>query len=290
MADLDPSSLFNVKGLVAVVTGGGTGKFTQPKDMCQTDLFTGIGLMIAQALEANGAIVYILGRRQEVLEKAATTAVSIFISKFGLVLLYLKIALFFIFAVHLAWRANDIDTEVPMDSDRSVQKHGNIHIFRADVTSKSDLSAAVDHITSKSGYVNLVVANSGITGPTLRGLDKGASLTDFRNHLWNWDADEFNQTFALNTTAAFFTVVAFLELLDKGNKAGNVEQKSQVICVSSAGAFSRLPMAGHAYAGSKAAIIHIMKQLATSLVPYDIRSNVLAPGSKSYPNRFIPFD
>jgi NADP-dependent 3-hydroxy acid dehydrogenase YdfG len=32
--------------------------------------------MIAQALEANGAIVYILGRRQEVLEKAANTAVS----------------------------------------------------------------------------------------------------------------------------------------------------------------------------------------------------------------------
>jgi len=26
MADLDPSILFNVKGLVAVVTGGGTGK------------------------------------------------------------------------------------------------------------------------------------------------------------------------------------------------------------------------------------------------------------------------
>jgi hypothetical protein len=30
---------------------------------------------MAQALEANGAIVYILGRRQEVLEKAASTAV-----------------------------------------------------------------------------------------------------------------------------------------------------------------------------------------------------------------------
>ncbi|RYN71953.1 hypothetical protein AA0117_g9119 [Alternaria alternata] len=215
MADLDSGTLFSVNGLVAVITGGGTG----------------IGLMIAQALEANGAIVYILGRRQEVLEKAANTA-----------------------------------------------KHGNIYYLQTDVTSKSDLSAAVDHIASKSGYVNLVVANSGITGPTLKGLEKGASLAEFRSHLWNWDMNDFTQTFALNTTAAFFTVVAFLELLDKGNKAGNVEQKSQVICISSAGAFNRVPMAGYAYAGSKAAAVHIMKALATTLVPYDIRSNVLAPG------------
>jgi len=59
MTNFDPVSLFAVQGLVAVVTGGGTG----------------IGLMMAQALEANGAIVYILGRRKEVLEKAASTAV-----------------------------------------------------------------------------------------------------------------------------------------------------------------------------------------------------------------------
>ena len=59
MTNFDPVSLFAVQGLVAVVTGGGTG----------------IGLMMAQALEANGAIVYILRRRKEVLEKAASTAV-----------------------------------------------------------------------------------------------------------------------------------------------------------------------------------------------------------------------
>lgn len=51
----DAASLFGVKGFVAVVTGGGTG----------------IGLMATQALAANGAKVYITGRRMEALENAA---------------------------------------------------------------------------------------------------------------------------------------------------------------------------------------------------------------------------
>lgn len=53
----DASNLFSVKGYVCVVTGGGTG----------------IGLMATQALAANGAKVYITGRRMEVLENAAKT-------------------------------------------------------------------------------------------------------------------------------------------------------------------------------------------------------------------------
>jgi NAD(P)-dependent dehydrogenase (short-subunit alcohol dehydrogenase family) len=51
-AHLLASKLFNVKGLVCVVTGGGSG----------------IGLMATQALAANGAKVYITGRRKEYLE------------------------------------------------------------------------------------------------------------------------------------------------------------------------------------------------------------------------------
>jgi len=51
---LSLESLFGLKGLVAVVTGGGTG----------------IGLMCTQALAAHGARVYITGRREEVLKQA----------------------------------------------------------------------------------------------------------------------------------------------------------------------------------------------------------------------------
>ncbi|KAL8691182.1 MAG: hypothetical protein Q9218_003532 [Villophora microphyllina] len=54
---LKVEKLFSVKGYVCLVTGGGTG----------------IGLMGAQALAANGAKVYITGRRMEVLENAAKT-------------------------------------------------------------------------------------------------------------------------------------------------------------------------------------------------------------------------
>ena len=50
--DLKAAKLFDVSHVTAVVTGGGTG----------------IGLMITQGLVANGAKVYITGRREEALK------------------------------------------------------------------------------------------------------------------------------------------------------------------------------------------------------------------------------
>lgn len=70
---LSAADLFTVKGLVAVVTGGATGK-SAFKHADYKSLVTenvGIGLMIAKALEENGAKVYIVGRRKDVLESVA---------------------------------------------------------------------------------------------------------------------------------------------------------------------------------------------------------------------------
>ncbi|KAF4338048.1 NAD(P)H-dependent oxidoreductase [Fusarium beomiforme] len=55
--DLKAGALFDVSHITAVVTGGATG----------------IGLMITQALQSNGAKVYITGRRKEVLEQTQKT-------------------------------------------------------------------------------------------------------------------------------------------------------------------------------------------------------------------------
>ena len=54
-SDLQNSTLFDLRGRIALVSGGGTG----------------IGLMIAEGLAANGAKVYIGGRRKDVLDKVA---------------------------------------------------------------------------------------------------------------------------------------------------------------------------------------------------------------------------
>ncbi|KAK9417812.1 hypothetical protein SUNI508_01569 [Seiridium unicorne] len=230
-ASIDASDLFGVKGLIAVVTGGGSG----------------IGLMIAQALEANGAIVYILGRRQQTLDKAAKTAVS-------------------------------LDLRAPQ---RKRNFQGNLHPIQCDVTKKSDLERAAEEIKLKYGYVNVVIANSGVVGPSVLGMPENPSISEFKNWLWNWDPDQLNNTFAVNTAGVFYTAVAFLELLDEGNKRGHLKQRSQVIATTSIGAYVRTLVAGFGYEGSKAATTHIMKQFATSLVPYAIRANIIAPGCES---------
>ncbi|KAJ4388615.1 hypothetical protein N0V93_006074 [Gnomoniopsis smithogilvyi] len=216
---LAAADLFTVNSLVAVVTGGATG----------------IGLMIVKALEQNGAKVYIIGRRKEVLEKVA----------------------------------------------KEEAKHGNIIPIQGDATSKEDLERIVAQITKETGYINLLVANAGITGPMFTSpntLAPSTPLADLQKQLWNVDPAGFDQTFSVNVRAVYFSIVAFLPLLEAGNQKGNVAQSSQAIITSSIGGFNREPLAHFSYSASKAAVTHMAKQFATVFGKYKIRFNVIAPG------------
>ncbi|KAK4098491.1 NAD(P)-binding protein [Parathielavia hyrcaniae] len=238
-SNLDAASLFRVDGIVAVVTGGGTG----------------IGLTMARALAINGAKrVYLLGRRPNVLAEATTLHPTVFAP------------------------------------------------IQCDVTSHASLQAAVDRITSETGYINLLIANSGISGPLEARWDPSLPLSEVRARLFSGQAamDATTLTFHVNTTGALFSMVAFLELLDAGNKhatatAANVQMQggqgqsvstgsgvpsiqSQVIVVSSIAAYSRMAAVAPAYVGSKAAVLHLTKQASSCLAGYGIRANALAPG------------
>lgn len=216
---LSITSLFHVNSLVAVITGGGSG----------------IGLYIAKALDANGALaVYIIGRRLETLRSAAAQAIN-----------------------------------------------GTIIPIVGDVTDKASLTSIVAQIKDRHGYVNAVVANAGVAGFWNSKLRKGQSempsVAEVAQSFLEKDMAEFTATLHMNVTSPFYTAVAFLELLDKGNQRGNVEQKSQVLVVSSVAGYMR----GHIgvdYAVSKAADKHLVSVMANHFARFDVRVNDIVPG------------
>lgn len=74
--------------------------------------------------------------------------------------------------------------------------------------------------------------------------------------------------------------MAFLDLLDAGNKKHNVPQDSQVLVTSSIAGFSRFVASSFAYSTSKAAATHLVKMLSTTFaqLSFRIRVNLIAPG------------
>ena len=259
--------------------------------------------MMATALESNGATVYIVGRRLEVLRKAAReNSVSSFNfsfdpkrkSKQSNFTIFDGILIFFFLK----------------------QKFGKIIPLEGDITDRASLLAVAETVKAEQGYIDLLVNNAGIarnlfphplpspdgsninhppSPPASPGPSFSApSIKAFQSALWDCGSPEdFAETFAINTTAVYYTTVAFLDLLHQGNlrrqrlacptTAPNLSRPpyhtSQVLSVSSSGSF-RLDskVLSPSYTLSKTACTHLGKLLANLLAPWGIRSNVLAPG------------
>ncbi|KAF4617487.1 hypothetical protein D9613_005739 [Agrocybe pediades] len=249
-------NLFDVEGLVAVVTGGGTG----------------IGLIMAKALENNGATVYIIGRRIDVLQKAAR-------------------------------ENNNFDRIIPIEGDITNRdsllsivetirtRHGYIDLL---VNNAGIARNLYPHpLPSPTDEINVTRPPSPPASPSARG-PAVPSIKAFQSALWDCGSPEdFAETFLTNVTAVYYTTVAFLDLLYQGNirrrrladlpSSDGVSRPphhtSQVLSVSSSGSFRiDSKVLSPSYTLSKSACTHLGKLLANLLAPWGIRSNVLAPG------------
>ncbi|KIM42979.1 hypothetical protein M413DRAFT_69747 [Hebeloma cylindrosporum] len=228
---LHPSNIFDVEGLVAVVTGGGTG----------------IGLMMATALENNGATVYIVGRRKEVLEKAAREH-----SKFGKI---------------ISVEGDITDRESLLDIVEVVKtKHGYIDLLVN--------NAGI----AKNLYPHPLPAPE---EPSNSVLWETGSPEDFA------ETFATNVTAVYYTTIAFLDLLhqgnirrqRFSRPPSTGNLSRPPHHTSQVLSVSSSGSFRiDSKVLSPSYTLSKSACTHLGKLLANLLAPWGIRSNVLAPG------------
>ena len=147
-----------------------------------------------------------------------------------------------------------------------------------DITSQHSLKAIASRIRDDVGYINVLIANAGMTGPMLEDLKPRHTLSDFVEHAWKTPMADFTNVYGLNCTALYYPVLASLELLDEGNKSRYQGGKSQVIATASTASFLRHPRAGYAYWSSKAAVISLIKCFSTFCVPWGIRFNAIAAG------------
>jgi 2,3-dihydro-2,3-dihydroxybenzoate dehydrogenase len=140
--------------------------------------------------------------------------------------------------------------------DTLVAQGLNVSSFPADITSPTEVEAAVNEIEAALGPIDFLVNAAGLLRPA------AATAGD----LAGWDA-----TFAVNARGVFLMSTAVVNRMVP-RSAGAV-----VTICSNAAAMPRVEMA--AYAASKAASAMFTKCLGLEVARHGIRCNVVSPGS-----------
>lgn len=227
-ADFTLQKLYDLNGLVALVTGGGTG----------------IGLMIAQGLAANGARVYITGRRVEVLDRVVNEWNQ---KKGDLVGSMIAVGMD-------VTDKEDIQAVV----DKLTRDEGKLHILVNNAGQSGPSSPELNKPTPRS--------------------PKNAD--ELSKYLFGQESfEEWSSLYAINAFSTYFVTVAFLGLLEKGSH-DRTGFMSSVINVTSISGLIKLAQRHFAYNSAKAAASHITKMLATefALKGIPVRVNAIAPG------------
>jgi len=222
--ELKGSKLFDVSHLTAIVTGGGTG----------------IGLMITQALVANGAKVYITSRREEVLKKTEEM-----------------------------YEGGGPGQIIPLQGD--VSDKADIKRLYDEISAKEP--KGIHLLVNNAG-----IARDDATKFSTAGEPKWEDASSISEHFLKSSPESWAETFKTNIGSIFYMSMTFLPLLAKGNEV-TPGYSSQVINVTSiSGAMKGSSSGQFAYASSKAAATHLSKMLATTFVKTKVRVNVIAPG------------
>jgi NAD(P)-dependent dehydrogenase (short-subunit alcohol dehydrogenase family) len=240
---LSPASLFSAQGLTIVITGGATG----------------IGLSFLSASVQTGASkVFILGRRLDVLQKAAEQ-----VDPSGKIVVSVQ-----------------CDVTSTKDVEAVVEKVTK-EIGKVDVLVNNAGVGGPDH---KAVY----------TANTIEEVSK--TFLDAES-AWT-QAFAINAFAPVRVAAAFLPLLQAGNVargwasgkmqgssaLRNRTKAAGIDESdlrtSQIITVASIAGQNRIMTVGMPYAGSKAAVLAEMKVMANFLGPWGIRCNVICPGSK----------
>ncbi|KAI9048071.1 hypothetical protein LZ554_007867 [Drepanopeziza brunnea f. sp. 'monogermtubi'] len=219
---LKSSKLFDVSNFSALVTGGGSG----------------IGLMITETLAANGAKVYITGRRKEALE----TVVKEYNNGPGKI-------------IALPGDVSKKDEVARLVKEIESQEPNGIHLL------VNNAGIARDDNTKYSN-----------------GKPDFKSAQSISEHLMKSDPQAWAETFSTNVTSQFFVSAAFLPLLAKSLTSTPGSTPSIINITSISGVMKGSSAGQFAYASSKAAFLHLTRMMATTFAETHVRVNSIAPG------------
>lgn len=133
----------------------------------------------------------------------------------------------------------------------------------ADLSKVSEIERLVEEVGKTTSRVDILFANAGATWGER-----------FESH----PETAFAKVMDLNVKAVFYTVQRFERLLKEG---ATVQQPSRVIVTASVAGIGIGALGANAtygYSASKAAVIHLTKNLAVELGPRHILCNAVAPG------------
>ncbi|MCX8032174.1 MAG: 3-oxoacyl-ACP reductase FabG [Thermoleophilia bacterium] len=138
---------------------------------------------------------------------------------------------------------------------------GEAMAVRTDVSVCSDIEELARRVEEHYGRVDLLVSNAGIHPHNEQNLPPRTLEID--EPIWDLVMDT-------NAKGTFFVCKAFLPMMVRQNYG-------RIVCVSSTTGINGQVASPH-YCASKAAIIVLVKSLATEFGPYNITINCIAPG------------
>ncbi len=133
------------------------------------------------------------------------------------------------------------------------------HFVRMDVTQEADSVAAMDHVRAAHGKLDILVNAAGIE------IEKTVEETTL---------EEWNQSFAVNSTGTFLTSKYALPLMREAAKTGN---SASLINFGSYDGFIADPGLA-AYCATKGAVHALTRAMACDHGPEGIRVNAICPG------------
>jgi NAD(P)-dependent dehydrogenase (short-subunit alcohol dehydrogenase family) len=138
-----------------------------------------------------------------------------------------------------------------------------------DLTNGAALRGLFDRIAAEEGGLDVVFANAGITaGPgflTPQGArDPQGAIESIAEELWQ-------RVLAVNLHGVFKTIQAAVPHLKR--RGGG-----RIVVTTSTAATKTSPAVGTPYLATKAAVAHLVKQLALELARYNITVNAIQPG------------